>query len=75
LDYLRKVRQPLALEARPPYLTGASWRSRLVEGGVQPETGDEGYGLAQRAAARQQLQRGVGAVGDSYDLPLWIPSP
>jgi len=32
---IQKIRQLLALEARPPYLTGAARRSRLVERGIQ----------------------------------------
>ena len=34
-----KVGQPLALEARPPYLARAAWRGRFVEGGIQPAGG------------------------------------
>jgi hypothetical protein len=48
----REIGQALALEARPPYLMGASWWGRLVERGIQPKTGDEGYGSAQAAAAK-----------------------
>src|SRR5215211_2706220 len=73
--YLRKVGQPLALEARPPPLPRTTWRSRFVEGAIQPQTGDEGHRLAQRSTARKQLQRGVGAVGYGHYLALWGPPP
>src|SRR5215210_3880569 len=61
--HLRKVGQPLTLYARPPYLPTTTWSSRLVEGGIQPEAGDEGHWPDQGSATRKQLQRGVGAVG------------
>src|SRR5215208_3592643 len=50
LGHHRKVGLPLALEARPAPLPGTTWRSRFVEGGVYPDTGDEGHRLARRSA-------------------------
>jgi hypothetical protein len=40
VGYHRKVGQPLALYARSSFLPGATRRSWLVEGGIQPEAGD-----------------------------------
>src|SRR5215210_4623032 len=73
--YLRKVGQAFSLEARPPYLARASWRSRFVEGGIQAQTGDEGDRSSQPAAAIEQLQGSVSAIGYSHDLALRIPAP
>src|SRR5215204_4066839 len=50
-------RSPLSLEARSSFLPGASWRSGLVEGGIQPETGDEGHRLALNDRQRESSFR------------------
>jgi hypothetical protein len=55
---------------------GASWRSRLVEGGIQPKAGgDEGDRIGELAAALEQFERRVGAIGYCHDLSLRIPAP
>jgi hypothetical protein len=46
----RKGGQALTFEAGPSYLPEAAWWSRLVEGGIQPQTGDEGDRISQLAA-------------------------
>src|SRR5215210_6934340 len=73
--YLRKVGQAFSLEARPPYLARASWRSRFVEGGIQAQTGDEGDRVREAPAALEQFERCVGAIGDSDDLTLRVAPP
>jgi hypothetical protein len=42
LSHNAEVRNPLAFEARSPYLTGTTWWGWLVEGGVQAQASDEG---------------------------------
>jgi hypothetical protein len=54
---------------------GASWRSRLVEGSIQAQAADEGDRVPQPAAAIEQFERCVSAIGDGYDLALWVPAP
>jgi hypothetical protein len=54
---------------------GASWRSRFIEGGIQPEAGDEGDWVSQLAALVEQFERGVSAIGYGYYLPVWVPVP
>src|SRR5215208_399093 len=71
----RKVGQPLALEARPPYLTWASWRGRFVKGGIQAQAGDEDDRVGELAATRKQLKRSVGTVRHGHDLAFWVPVP
>ena len=56
-------------------MSGTTRRSRLVEGGIQPEAGDEGHRSAQRSATREQLQGGVGAVGYGHDLVPGVAPP
>src|SRR5215210_1191503 len=68
----RQVGQPFTLYARPPYLMGASWRSRLVEGTIQAQAGNEGDRIGELAAALEQFERCVGAIGDGHDLPPWV---
>jgi hypothetical protein len=73
--YLRKVGQPLAFEARPPYLMGASWRSRFVEGSIQAQACDEGDRIGELAAAIEELQGSVSAIGYDNYPSLWVPAP
>src|SRR5829696_7464931 len=47
----RKVWQARALYARSPYLMGASWRSRFIEGSIQAQAGYEGDRISQAPAA------------------------
>jgi hypothetical protein len=54
---------------------GASWRSRFVEGGIQPQAGDEGDRIGELAASVEQFERGVGTIGYCHDLALRIPAP
>jgi hypothetical protein len=68
--YNREVGQPLAFEARSSHLMRAPWWGRFVKGGIQAQAGDEGDRMAQLAAALEQPQRGVGAIGDGYSLSL-----
>jgi hypothetical protein len=49
--------------ARPPYLMTASWRSRFVKGGIQPKAGHEGDRFSQLAAAIEEHQGSVCAIG------------
>ena len=49
--YIGELGHALALYAWPPSLSRTAHRSRLVEGGIKPKTGDEGHRLAQRSAA------------------------
>src|SRR5918992_1594049 len=70
----REIRQPLALQARPSHLMGASWRGRLVEGGIQAQAGYEGDRFSEFAAALEQFERGVSAIGDGYYLSVWVPA-
>src|SRR5215210_8159828 len=60
----REVRQALALESGPSYLAGIAWRGRFVEGGIQAQAGDEGDRLGESAAAIEELQRRISAIGD-----------
>src|SRR5215213_1850659 len=71
----RKVGQALALYARSSYLARLAWRRRLVERGVQPKTGDEGDRLGELAAAIEELQGSVSAIGDGHQLSFWVPTP
>jgi hypothetical protein len=57
LGHLRKVRQTLALYARPPYLSRTAHRSRLVEGGIQPQAGHQGDRISQLTAAIEEHKR------------------
>jgi len=75
LGHLGKVWQPLAFEARPSYLTGASWRSRFIEGSIQAQAGDEGDRIGELAALVEQFERCVRPIGYGHDLALWIPAP
>src|SRR5215208_4321236 len=70
----REIRQPLALQARPSHLMGASWRGRLVEGSIQAQAGDEGNRFSEFAAAVEQFERCVSAIGDGYYLSPWVPA-
>src|SRR5215207_4188823 len=54
--HLREVWQALALEARSSYLARFARRCRLVEGAIQPKTGDEGDRVGELATAVEELQ-------------------
>ena len=75
LGDLGKVGQALALYARSSYLARFAWRSRLVECGVQPKTGDEGDRFSQPATAIEELQGSVGAIGYGHYLSFRVPAP
>src|SRR5215212_3691218 len=70
----REVRQPLAFEARSSHLAGVAWWSRFVKSSIQAQAGNEGDRVSQTSAAVEQLERGVGAIGDGDDLALWVPA-
>jgi hypothetical protein len=62
-------------------VTGTTWRCRLLEGGVEAQTGDEGDRLPELAAAIQELEGGIPTVppsatatGDGHDLALGAPA-
>jgi hypothetical protein len=73
--YLRKVGQALALETWSSSLSRTSWRSRLVEGGIQTQASDEGDRVGELAAVLQQFERCLSAISDGYYLSVWIPAP
>jgi hypothetical protein len=75
LSHLRKVGQTLALEARSPSLPRTARWGRLVESGIQPETGDEGDRIRELAAAIEELQGSVSPIGYGNYLTLRIPAP
>src|SRR5215207_6720898 len=55
-----------------PIWTGASWRSRFVEGGIQTQAADEGDRIGELAAALEQFERCVSAIGYGHDLALGV---
>src|SRR5215207_6462408 len=71
----REVRQALTLESGPSYLAGIPWRAWFVEGSIQVQAGDEGDRLGESAAAIEELQRRISAIGDGYELAFWLPTP
>src|SRR5215213_1863579 len=56
-------------------MTRVTWRSWLVESGIEPQAGDEGDRLGEPPTAIQELQGRIPAVGHSHDLALGIPAP
>jgi hypothetical protein len=70
----REVRQPLTFEARSSHLAGVAWWSRFVKSGIQAQARNEGDRVSQTSSAVEQLERGVGAIGDGDDLALWVPA-
>src|SRR5215207_8152500 len=70
----REVRQPLTFEARSSHLAGVAWWSRFVKSGIQAQAGNQGDRVSQALAAVEQLERGVGAIGDGDYLALWVPA-
>ena len=58
-------RSPLSAAS---YLSGIAWRGWFVEGSIQAQAADEGDRLGESAAAIEELQRGISAIGDGYDL-------
>ena len=75
LGHLRKIGQPLAFEARPSYLMGASWQSRFIEGSIQAQAADEDDRIGELAAAVEHFERCIGTIGYGHHLTLWVPSP
>ena len=73
MGHLGKVGRPLAFEARASYLIRALWRSRFIGGSIQ--AGYEGDRIGELAAALEHFERGVSAISDGHDLPLWLPTP
>ena len=45
-----------------------------MEGGVEPETGNEGDGPPEAPATLEELQGSIPAVGDGDDLTVWLPA-
>src|SRR5215208_4802757 len=70
-----EVGQTLSLESGPSYLSAMAWRGWFVEGSIQAQAGDEGDRLGESAAAIEELQRGISAIGDGYYLAFWVPTP
>src|SRR4029450_12460257 len=71
----REVRQALTLKSGPSYLAGIAWRGWFVEGSIQAQAGDEGNRLGESAAAIEEFQRRISAIGDGYQLAFWVPTP
>src|SRR5215213_7647724 len=70
-----EIGQTLSLELGPSYLARIPWRGWFVEGSIQAQADDEGDRLAESAAAVEELQRGISAIGDGYYLAFWVPTP
>jgi len=46
MDQRRQGREALTFQPGPTHLAGSAFWCRLVEGGIQPESGDDGDRLA-----------------------------
>ena len=58
-----------------PILMGALWRSRFVEGSIQAQACDQGDQIGELAAAIEELQGSISAIGDGHYLLPWVPAP
>ena len=74
MEPLLQSGQARSLEPGPSLLARQPWGCRLIEGGIQPQAGDEGDRLSQRLAKMQQLQDGVAAVSQERQGAVGQPA-
>src|SRR5829696_1186182 len=72
----RKVRPPLALQARPAQLAGSTRWGRIVERCIQPQASNERHGLGQETpAACEESEASISGISYGHDLTFGVPAP